>query len=201
MINLPKQSRTLILFLLFAACSETGFKGNSAQQPPASSVQPTATTTETTDKYRSQVDDHQIVFGADTLFHIGDGNYKPNTNCAAKLDSIDLSGVVFKFSFDLLAKDTIDVVIGTLCGIDDYENSVHLKNLKNGIVEKRLGLDPTMKSFSFEAKDLEAGSYVIEVISPLDETDGQLDHDDFAVGRLSVKSTSAKIVIKEIKTE
>lgn len=205
-------SMVLISICSFAACKPASFNSNVSKQSPApqgsSAAAPAAAqkTAVVVDKNLSQPSDHQIVFGQYSIFHLGDGEFDPRSKCASTIEKTDLSGLVFKFSFELLGADSLDIKINTICGIDNGSGSpdlLKLINTNSNSVISEIKLTRAMTSFQFHSPPLTAGSYVVEVDSIYNEGDSFVGkgYDDFIVGGVNITSNTAKIVIKEIKAE
>lgn len=171
---------------------------------PSTTPQPTPSiVTGVIDANRTQANDHQIIFGDNSIFHIGDGDFSPFSDCASSVDRFDLSGTVFKFNFDLTSEDNIDISINTICGLDRSDNTITLANRINGLVIKSVALKFGSSSFNTSIEGLKPGAYVLQVASSKGESrfGRKADYEDFVVGGVQIKSNSGKIIIRDVLAE
>lgn len=142
--------------------------------------------------------DTSIEFGADEVFHIGDGALSASSACANEIDTVDLTGNTFFFEFEVLNDDTeVELSVGKICGVDYNGDRLSLINSESkekleDLVVPRDSTGITANGWDpFPSVKLAKGLYSIVVASKVGsrgagETPG--DFDDFLVGKINVKA-------------
>lgn len=142
--------------------------------------------------------DTSIEFGADGIFHIGDGAFAASTSCAGEIGAVDLTGVTYFFEFEVVEDDTdVDLQIGKLCGADYNGNRLSLirSNTKAKIKDLAIPKDSTGETQGgwepFSTVNLAKGKYSVVVSSKKGSIGGGEvpgDFDDFLIGEINVKA-------------
>lgn len=207
----------LILLLSFIgyACSGGGFSSNSPakqkqeepeeeeEEPQEEDVEEAQVVVEDDDEDDEEEEEEpknpekEITFGKDVRFHIGDGQWTPQTNpgCDGQLKTHDLSGTVFIFPFEVLEDGTkVEFKIGFICGITTFiqvNNTVELDGEWDAKVLKNSGNKlPDTK--------LDKGKY--ELIFKSGIIPIKNEQDDFVVGDIEL-TANKKIIPGEPRTE
>lgn len=134
------------------------------------------------------ISDHEIIFGGDNAFHIGDNAY-PASSCLAELNVYPVVGIRYIFEFDVLTEAAdLGVTIDTLCGID-YTDSNYAYLVRNGQPLETLPLLPGQSSAAFNRSLYSPGTYavVIESLRNYSLIPGG-DNDDYIAGRVHIRS-------------
>lgn len=135
-----------------------------------------------------QINDKEIEFGSDKVFHIGDDRF-PASSCREEIETFNLQGTRYRFEFEVKHADTvIDINIKRLCGVD-YGNSNVIHVVKNGYALESDALRRWAAHYQFPGQHYEAGTYQILIESRLNHAyvSGG-DHDDFLVGNIYLKA-------------
>lgn len=144
-----------------------------------------------TDVAVNQPDANDVEFGGDKVFHIGDGNFDPGSECASGVRMHGLKGTSYFFEFEVTQDNThVDIEIKEICGVDYNEsNSVILKGTA-GDVQKN-PLPKASKNAALTGNGLAKGKYSIVVESRdagSENASDPGDNDDFIVGKVHVKA-------------
>lgn len=172
-----------------AACGTARFAGGSGKKnnpvqtdtPPVTNPPPTSTPPTTT-----QINDKEVEFGSDKVFHIGDNDFG-QSSCRREIKAFDLHGTKYFFEFEVTQATTkIDISIRRVCGVD-YDDTNFVRILKNGTEISQQLLQPAATQFTVNTQTLEPGKYAIVVESLKHGT----DNDDFLVGNIYLKADKA----------
>ena len=83
---------------------------------------------------------NQIIFGANSVFHVGDGRLDDTSSCYQSVKQVDVSGTRYFFEFEVLNESTtVNISIGRVCGVDlSLSNFISIGNLTKGLLGQTL---------------------------------------------------------------
>lgn len=147
----------------------------------------------TTDGVTNDPSTNTIVYGANGVYHIGDGDFG-NGSCVQEVATFDLEGTKYNFVFNVEQDATkISILVGRLCGVDNMFNEIKIEQStsKQVFATASLNMAPVADNqtpyspFASEIT-LNRGTYSIAVYSGLGLSPGDLD--DFVIGNIKIKA-------------
>lgn len=155
----------------------------------------------------TKASEKEIEFGADEVFHIGDGAFAITTACAKELSTFNLTGVKYFFEFEVAEDDTdVNLTVGKVCGVDIKGDRFSLVDASSKEVKAlNLPLDSSGDTKDvwtpFSTVNLAKGVYSVVVSSTKNSKGfGSFDFDDFLIGKINLKA-SKKVKALRIYTE
>lgn len=201
---------------ILAGCSDSKFSGGTTQtvsQAAPAPAEANAEKPETPPVVSEPIEpidipeaDRTVEFGADEVFHIGDGSIGGQSACVAEVQSYDLNGTIYFFEFEVAEDDTtLDLSIAKICGVDaEGMTNISLRNSQSSAVELSEVTVPTDKAGQtfpwspYPTFRLDKGVYSIVITSnntlgksrPAASSlpNGLDEFDDFIVGGINVKA-------------
>jgi hypothetical protein len=139
-----------------------------------------------------------VGFGTSKTFHIGNGLFAPDSNCAFELNGEQLTGQRFLFAFEVRENDTrVKIQVNKICGIDTDSNASGIMQGDKIVSSKVLGIADNNAGFTTSTVRLNKGKYTFVVASG---DFGYGDIDDFIVGEVHIRGDK-KLVKGEVTSE
>ncbi len=205
MKNFHLSISAMALLLLVAACGSARFSGGSGGKKQNNNtntpvVDPTLDPNGNPPGTTTQINDNEVEFGSDKVFHIGDNDFGAST-CRKEIATFDLHGTKYFFEFEVTEPATnVDITIRRICGVD-YSDSNFVRVLKNGGEVSGQPLLADSTQVPLNSLVLEPGKYAVMVESKRNfNRMSRGDNDDFLVGNIYVKA-SKKIVGGSVRAE
>lgn len=151
--------------------------------------------------------DTSVEFGADDVFHIGDGAIGSGSACVGEVKTFALQGTRYSFEFEVLEDDTtVDLSIAKICGIDaEKMTSIALINSSDKAIEGSEQIlatdaqsDRSKILLPYTGLKLKKGLHAVVITSKNTvgkpqgtKTPGADEYDDFIVGKIKLKANKA----------
>jgi hypothetical protein len=140
--------------------------------------------------------EEETIFGSDSNFHIGDGNFSNHSNgdCPRQLVGRDVQGKKIVVKIEVKSEyAAISANLGEICGVDRSRNYIVLTG-GNGYPQKSISTGAN--SLEFDTVKVQKGSFSFEIRSGTTRN----DLDDFVVGKITFKA-KGEVVFSDPRAE
>jgi hypothetical protein len=140
--------------------------------------------------------EEETIFGSDSNFHIGDGNFSNSSNgdCPRQLVGKDVQGKKIVVKMEVKSEfAAISANLGEICGVDRSKNYIILRG-GNGNPQKSINTGAA--SLGFDSVKVPKGNYSFEIRSGTTYN----DLDDFVVGKITFKA-KGEVVFSDPRAE